>query len=134
MPQPGSAEQLFAQLKETPKKVEIDGVTYYIMEGDLFLNETELLAYATRRAAMEQAKDKIPDVQKEPLLGIVDDEGRMVRWRKGLVLTYAVLRDTFENQQQYETVARAMRQATSAWEAVCGVNFNHLSHLDDSSP
>ncbi len=68
--------------------------------------------------------------EREPLVGIVDDEGRMVRWKKGLVLTYNVLKRSFASDAQYQTVVQAMRVATADWEAACGVNFKHLSDLD----
>jgi hypothetical protein len=128
-----TADEIFNELKATPKQIEIDGVTYYVVEGDLYLDETELLAYSTRQAALAAAKNSGLDPQREGLVGIADDSGRIVRWRKGLVLTYTVVKDTFSDAQ-YTTVVKAMHQATAAWEATCGVNFKHLSALDDGSP
>jgi hypothetical protein len=131
MAAPYSAEELFQQLKATPKKVNIDGTTYYVIEGDLFLDETELFAYTQQWVAWEQARSQGLQAQPERLLGITDDAGRIVRWRKGLILTYTVERNTFDSQQQYDMVVAGMLQATSAWEAICGVNFKHLQDLDN---
>ena len=133
MPEPMTANEIFERLKATPRQVQIDGTSYYVVEGDLFLNETELFAYAARRAAEQQVAAGGVSVQREGLVGMTDDAGKLVRWRKGLLLTYCILRSTFASEEQYQVVVRAMRQATSGWEALCGVNFKHLKVLDDGS-
>lgn len=130
-----NATELFEKLKKQKRKIDLNGETRYIVEGDLILTETDLFAYAVRRVAEEQAM--VPGVLapvREPLVGMTDDSGRIVRWKKGLVLTYWVQRNTFIVQEQYDLVVRSMRQATAAWEAVCGVNFRHMAELDESGP
>ncbi|MFZ2360599.1 MAG: matrixin family metalloprotease [Anaerolineae bacterium] len=131
MPQPRSASEIFEELKQTKHKITIDALDYYLVEGDLRLDENQLLLYAFELAEQEQRKaGGASGEQREPLVGIVDDEGRIVRWKKGLVLTYNVLRSSFASDAQYQTVVQAMRVATADWEAACGVNFKHLGELD----
>jgi hypothetical protein len=131
MPQPRSAAEIFEELKQTKHLIAIDGVEYYIVEGDLRLDLGQLLAYAFELAEREQKRaGGDSGEQRQPLVGIVDDEGRIVRWKKGLVLTYNVLKNSFADEAQYQTVVQAMRVATADWEATCGVNFKHLSDLD----
>jgi hypothetical protein len=133
MPQPMTAAQIFNRLKASPKRVVVAGITYYVVEGDLFLDETELFAYSTRRAALQLRAGSGQPMQRKGLVAMTNDEGRIIRWRKGLLLTYAVLRSTFAGNEQYETVAAAMHQATAGWEGICGVNFEHLQSLDEGS-
>lgn len=134
MPPTPSATEIFAELRRNKKKITINGVQYYIVEGDLRLDESQLLVYASYLAARAKARAEAGAgagaEQREPLVGITDDSGRMVRWRKGLVLTYTVVKSTFETEDHYQKVVNAMRLATADWEAACGINFQHLSQLD----
>ena len=61
---------------------------------------------------------------------VTDSLGRIVRWRKGKVLTYSVRRNWFVNDAQYSLAVDTLRAACADWEAVCGVNFRHLVELD----
>jgi hypothetical protein len=58
--------------------------------------------------------------------------GKLVRWKPGVNLTYCVLKQTFASEQDYNTVVANMKQATWAWEKVCGVKFEYKPELDDS--
>lgn len=123
-----TAEQIYERLKQKAAHVTIDENTYTIVEGDLRLDDTELFAYAVRRAA---ALNQPPlEIKPEPLVAVTDDSGRLVRWKKGLLLTYAVLRSTFSTQAQYESIVQGMREATAAWEAACGINFKYCKEFD----
>ena len=143
MPATKSATEIFAELQLDKKKFTIDGVEYYIVEGDLRLDEDQLLAYAFELAARAQARARAAAnagteagagaEQREPLVGMTDDAGRLVRWKKGLVLTYSVVKSSFATEAQYQAVVDAMRLATADWEATCGVNFQHLSQFDAAS-
>src|SRR6266508_5272639 len=125
------AEEIFSALKQSQQQITIDGRTYYIVEGDLRFDAKVLKAYALEQARRESIgpADPLPD----RLLGRLDDSGHPVRWAKGKVLTYAVLRQTFADGMQYQTVARNMRVATAAWEATCGVNFRHLGEHENGA-
>lgn len=130
-----TAEALFQHFKEVQyadRWVKIDGERHYIVEADLLLNEDQLWDYAVERVALEAAAAAIPE-EKQGLVGIRNASSQIVRWRPGKALTYAIAKNSF-TPTQYPLVVTAMQQATSDWEAVCGVEFEHLAHLDGAGP
>lgn len=131
----GSAhEPLYERLRRGLKQVEIDGQTFYIAEGDLLLDESRLAKYALERAAATGPAAAAPaeeTVPREELLGMLEN-GRIVRWRPGLVLSYCVLKRTFGDEAKYQLVRNSMQQAAWAWESTCGVQFEHKAALDES--
>ena len=130
-----SSSNLFDELKNTRKKLDIDGETLYVLEGDLLLDEVELEIYAFQQETLNQARalglSVGPEGSRE-LLGILVN-GRIVRWPAGKVLSYAVLQQTFSGNQ-YDEIVAAMKQATTDWENTCGVKFEHRSQFDNSAP
>jgi hypothetical protein len=130
---PKSVDEVLDELKQLRKKVQIGASEYYVVEGDLLLDEDELFAYAFQRAAPSEAPAAGLTIERSSLVGMTDDQKHLVRWAKGLVLTYAVLKGTFTTDNRYQTVVNAMRRATADWEATCGVAFQHLDALDDGS-
>ncbi len=125
-----SASEILAELKATKRRVTVHGKEYTVVEGDLLLDEKKLARYAEERAELEARHERGFDVAPQELVGIVDDDNRKVRWKKGLVLTYAVLRASFDGEARYQQVVKAMAQATADWEATCGVNFRHEAAAD----
>lgn len=125
------------------KRVTIDGTTYFIAEGDLLLDEDELLLYANKRAVQNRERESqnllafagmgfIGITDLRGLIGVTDGSGKIVRWAEGLKLTYCVLKQTFTSDQRYNTVKENMKLATEAWSATCGVQFEYLEALDNS--
>jgi hypothetical protein len=108
------------------KKRTIDEVDYYVVEGDLLLDEDQLAIYAFQRELGGEV-----GIEARGLVGITQG-GKIVRWQDGLVLTYCVLQQTFSNGNQYQIVRDNMLQATGEWEATCGVKFQHRAELDNS--
>lgn len=130
-----SSSNLFDELKNTRKKFDVDGETLYVLEGDVLLDEVQLEIYALQQEALNQARAlglPVGTESSRELLGILVN-GRIVRWRVGRVLTYAVLRQTFSDSQ-YQEIVQNMSQATAAWENTCGVKFEHRSQFDTSAP
>ncbi len=124
-----TAEEIAGRyLSQAP--IDLDGVSHFVVEGDLLLTERQVERYARRRARVEQGQGGID--QREGLKAMVDDDGRLIRWHPGFVLTYSVLRPTFGSEEQYRKVIDAMQQATDAWESVCGVDFEHVSAHDEA--
>lgn len=135
---PGSAtEPVYTRLQRGLKRVEIDGQTFYVAEGDLLLDESQLPKYALERAAATgpaaaAAAPAGDDVDRRvKLLGMMEN-GKIVRWKPGLVLTYCVLKNTFADADKYQLARNSMQQAVWAWESTCGVKFEHKAELDDS--
>jgi hypothetical protein len=132
---------LFAKLKNSLRKVEIDSQTYYVAEGDTLLDEQQLATYALEREAREnlwraRAEASAAGLGTQRLdgntRGLVAQTqgGKIVRWRPGTVLSYRVARDTFGSKEKYDVVVAAMRAACLEWERTCGVDFKHRVELD----
>lgn len=141
---------LFEHLQERLPQVDIDGQIYYVAEGDTLLDEDQLMVYAHQREAANQLAQAnqlaftagigVTDLMaasletggmSRGLLGMVQD-GRIVRWRPGTILSYCVLRVTFPGRTQYELVRENMLRATQAWEETCGVKFQYREAFDTS--
>jgi len=138
---------LLDRLKGTAKTVSVDGEDFYVVEGDLILDEDQLMIYAINeeRRRTEQAHGLAPgsllagvaNIGPDPvtgaLMGILSVGGKLVRWKADVTLTYSVLRDTFSSQERYELVRENMQEATEAWQRICGVHFEHRAELDESA-
>lgn len=138
-----SADEFFEKLKHElrDKTVEIDGELYYVAEGDIPLDEDQLRLYAMQRYALRKEREfraeryslGMADMGgSRAALTVVTENGKIVRWSEGTVLSYCVLRNTFGSDAEYEMARDSMAAATSDWEDTCGVTFEHRSEHDDS--
>jgi hypothetical protein len=125
------AEKLFDRLHNYAKRIEVDGETFWRVEGDVLLDKRELRTYAQEREALEAARAAKKDL---PLVVNVTQDGRIVRWAPGVELSYAVLRKTFAigDDAGYELVVESIAKATADWEATCGVKFVYKPEFDKS--
>jgi hypothetical protein len=129
---------IFDILKNHPqrKQVTIDGEQFYIIEGDLMLDEDQLAIYSLQQETLKKARllgisTMTEQPQSDALVGIVQN-GKLVRWKEGLVLTYCVLKGTLFSQERYQLVCDSMKKATEDWQKTCGVHFEHKAELDES--
>ena len=138
---------LFDLLKRRLQKVVVDGETFYVAEGDTLLDEDQLFVYAQQREAFEKQKQAektannaglgmarligVTTTGERGLMGMVQG-GKIVRWAPGFKLSYCVLKPTFLSDEHYEKAKTSMAAATTAWEAACGVAFEHKADLDES--
>lgn len=101
--------------------------TLHVVEGDLLLDDDELVVYAARNAER-------PLIPSAPLgdSGLVGFEtaGQATRWDDGVVLRYSVMRQSFLRETDYRVAVRNLRRAASDWERVCGVRFEHVDRFD----
>ncbi len=121
-------------LKSRLASVDVDGQKFYVAEGDLLLDEDELIVYALQRQAQELQRviGSVSLAERSgELLGIVVGD-KLVRWQVGLTLTYCVLKRSFSSSGEYEIVKRNMLKAPQEWQGVCGIKFQHNEELDDS--
>jgi hypothetical protein len=132
-------QELMQQYRRSTHTVTIGGKLYYAKEGDLLLDAEGLRLYAEDQARAEVEQIAPPKGISRLKLS-ADESGRPFRWRKGLVLTYAVRRcykpdgyGEFTSAEEYQAVVDAMHGATRDWENTCGVNFEHLQTLDDGA-
>ena len=139
---------LYEHLLNRLKKVQVDGETYYVAEGDTLLDADQLFFYAQQREAFEKKQEVdraatdaglgfarlvgITSTGERGLLGMVQG-GKIVRWAPGFKLSYCVLKSTFSSNEQYLRVGAAMAEATKAWEEACGVSFDYRDDLDESA-
>lgn len=134
---------LFAQLRERLRKVEVDGETYFVAEGDTLLDEDQLAFYAAAREKQDEAFHSylaasraglgvtpLTSAPAAALLGMTHN-GKVVRWAPNFVLTYRVARDTFTSSDRYDLAADCVRKATEAWENTCGIKFQYRNDLDN---
>ena len=150
-------KSLYEELRGKLRKVEIEGEDLYIAEGDTLLDEAQLEVYAFQKQAANEARHVEDSVtvanialaneaaseaglgrirlsengDERGLLGMIQN-GKIVRWAPGFVLTYCILKRTFPNAQHYEMVKANFKAATAAWEAICGIKFEYKEQLDDS--
>jgi predicted Zn-dependent protease len=131
-------------LKNKLNKVDIDGQTFYVAEGDTLLDDTQLKTYAEVREQVEKAREAAAradaagfgsrrlDEGSRGLIAMTQG-GKIVRWKAGSVLSYRVAKSTFQgNDAHYRLVVDSVRKAAAEWEATCGVNFEHRADLDDA--
>lgn len=117
-------------LKKRLPTVDVDGRKYYVAEGDLLLEESKLAEYIPHAADVET-----PNVPAGGagggLLGIVED-GKIVRWPEGFVLTYRVRPEGLagdELSKLRDNFAAAARD----WEGTCAVSFREVGE-DEGEP
>jgi hypothetical protein len=101
----------------------------FIVEGDVGLTESGVAAYAAQRIEIAVRVQGEPDAEGHGLLGI-ERNGKILRWRPGKTLTYCVWHQTFQTDAEYEATVDGMTEATSNWESICGIRFEHLRGKD----
>jgi len=135
-------QKIYETLKETLPKIEFEGTSYWIVEGDSRLTADELREYAQTRSdqierfkAIKQRK-AIREINIMPRLLIQTNPltGDLIRWAPGTNLKYCVLRATFPDQSEYDAVVNNMREATEDWEETCNIQFEYIVASDNESP
>lgn len=119
------------KLREQLRRIEIEGETFFVVEGDLLVPEEDFPTYAEERLAMAPppaAFEINVGADTAQLVGI-GVNGRLVRWAPGVVLSYHIRRETFTDAE-YAEVRSSVVSATEAWMSTCGVEFRHLVDLD----
>lgn len=101
----------------------------FIVEGDIGLKESSVASYAARRIEIAESAQGLSDEDFQGLLGI-ERNGKTLRWLPGKTLTYCVWRPTFPNDTEHAKVVEGMREATSNWESICGIRFEHIEEKD----
>jgi len=117
------------KLRKQLRQVNIEGVRYYIAEGDLIIREEEFSSYAEHRLAPSPAV--VGGGHTAALIGI-GDNGKLVRWAPGVALSYHVRKETFPKESQYTLARSSVLSATEEWMATCGIEFKYVPELDDN--
>ncbi|PXA83604.1 hypothetical protein DMC47_42940 [Nostoc sp. 3335mG] len=135
-------DDLYTILKAKLNTIDIDGITFYVAEGDTLLDAEQLKIYAEVREQQLKVTDaaKRADAAgygaahlEEPSRGLIANtkDGKIVRWKPGAKLTYRVARESFGDDGHYALVVDSFQKATLAWEQTCGVDFEHRAALDE---
>jgi hypothetical protein len=119
--------------KHTPQ-VKIDDQIYYVAEGDLLLDGDEFDLHVLQRARSQDGSLVCPSTSaavQTPtgLIGTVAGN-RMARWSPDVVLRYCIISASFSEVAHYDMVRQNVSAATSEWEGVCGVSFEHALQWD----
>ena len=122
--EPFNEEKVQAYLAALPKDDDL-----FVLEGDLLLTEQEVRAYV-----VSKSQSQAPAVQSgELLVNVNNGEQDFYRELNKRNLTYAIDRNSFGNQANYQLVVNNMRAAGKRWQDVCptcGVRFTYLSQQD----
>ena len=110
------------QLKKRLRTVEVGERTLYLAEGDLLMTEAQLKSYVPANVQPPKSKAAMKE-----LLGVAED-GKIVRWRPGTVLSYCILVGFTDSQ--HKQIAAQMLEATQDWMDTCGVEFRHVHEHD----
>lgn len=108
------------------KSLYIDSTKYYVVEGDLLLNENDYFRYKISFLNKPLLEGK----EENKLVGMVS-KGKPVKWNQGYIIRYAVIKKSFQNVEAYNAVVKNMHQAIAEWEHTCGVKFLHDTAADE---
>lgn len=126
----------FTRLHKSTRRVSVDEEqSYYVLEGDLLLDEDEFLLYTLQQAQRLDGALVSPNtsavIEPPPALIGIAAGGRIIRWAPDRVLRYCLIRASFPEEQQYELVRDSMLAAAAAWENTCGIDFEYAPQHDD---
>ncbi len=107
---------------------------FYVVEGDLLLNEAELSDYVIGKGETgTQEKPVLPN--SELLVNLVNGKPDYYREIAKRKLTYAIDRNSFASQEQYDLVVKNVNLAGKEWAdacSTCKVQYIYLKQFDAS--
>lgn len=106
--------------------VTVEGSNYFVVEGDLLLDTTEIYRY---HFGFVNYLSDTSRFQSEKLVGEIRD-GQYVKQERPLDIKYAIIAETF-SETEYDAIKAAMDTAVNDWKSVCNVNLEHLVAWDD---
>lgn len=111
-----------------PPSITLNSMKYYIVEGDLLLNEYEYTQYKISRLVISY--DTM--LFKEKLI-VERRNNKPVRWPENYVIKYCIAENSFPISNQYTMVKENMKAATKDWENTCNVKFFYDEQKDASN-
>ena len=124
----------FDKAKQKARRVTIGDRQFYVLEGDLLMDDVQLAEYAIRKTDDSDTEPVVEDQLgggTSKLLAVARN-GKIVRWELGKVLTYYIAKETF-SPEQYIIVRDSIRDATEDWMKVCGIQFEYQPQLDTNN-
>lgn len=119
------SQDSFEVFSQRFKTVNIDDAVYYVVEGDLLYDIDQLyFYYENLRNTNNQSQGN-----GDKLLGITKN-GNIIRIQNSNDIKYAVIKSSFESEENYLKIVEYMSKATADWSAACNVSFTHKNQLD----
>lgn len=109
--------------------VRLEGVTYLVLEGDLFMRHSE---YVHWRAGWNKVMAR-PDrdaVLQDRMLVPYEVDGVEQREQRGDTMDYTVDSASFRSAARYRQVVDALQKAARDWSGLCNIHFRHRKALD----
>ena len=130
--------------------IEVEGELFWIAQGDLLLDATQLsdfmfelelaeAVHSAREFGRQSGRSGlhpkgVSEQERGELIADVDPvKETLIRWSPGKVLTYRIAKATFPSEEAYTLTRTKMSLACEDWEATCGVDFAHIESLDDTA-
>ncbi|KAF2510094.1 hypothetical protein EYY60_11315 [Flavobacterium zhairuonense] len=108
---------------------------YYIVEGDIRMDDLELLEYCKKRLKQinlwEQKNNQKSNDAYNKLTVATNRNGTALIWTPGTIIKYYINRNSFTSQNGYNMAVNAMAVATKDWAKACNIKFQYLSKLDN---
>lgn len=115
----------FEVFKSNYDTVNFENETFYIVQGDLMYDTDELLDYyQTYYNDTTEYNKLVIDLLHDGKMNIMPNADK---------LTYAVVKSSFLNDNEYQQVVDNLRMAAKEWSDILGgkVNFRHKMKLDN---
>jgi len=130
------ADSICSILENELKKIrldETDSQYYYVVEGDLLMDYDELYAYCLNTIASGMFDSSYHNKKiEENLFTVSTINGEAEKWPEDFVIRYAILRNSFARQEDYDSTVQCMKKATEDWMSICNIHFEYLSNYDQS--
>lgn len=97
----------------------LDNEIYYVVEGDLLLNEDDMKIYF----------HKINEPNENGKLVGIRINGEIIKISNPTDLKFAIIKKSF-SESEYLNVVEYMKDATEGWSKICNVSFKHIVELD----
>ncbi len=117
-------DSLYSAKKIVHSTIIIDSTKYYVVEGDLLLNEFEYTQFQI--SALIEADTTLEDAK---LVGVIRDN-KIVKWPENYIIKYCIAKGSFQTVEQYNLIKENMKKATSDWEKTCNVKFFYDENKD----
>ena len=104
---------------------------YYIIEGDIKVDRDELYYYCLKRFQRLDTNVNYK-IKSRKLTIATDKSGNPSIWPSGTIVKYCIMRSSFSYKSLYDTVVKAMSNATNDWMQACNIRFQYVPNLDNS--
>ncbi len=131
------AYDLYQKLTDSLSVIKMQDRKFYIVEGDILMDGTDLYYYCqSRLQGTDSSRKEMHDEQPEMnamTVGVLRN-GNLAVWPAGKVIKYSVLRKSFSDEANYASVVQMIGQAASDWMKACNIKFEYVPAKDNMDP